>query len=314
MNVLVTGASGNVGSRTVPALLEKGHRVSCLVLPDRAGRRLRRRHRDVDVMFGDVRDRGDVRAAVAGRDVVIHLAYVIPPPCLEDPEAGRAVNVDGTRNVVRACEESSAPPRLLFTSSLDVFGHTTHLEPPRRVSDPVSPTDEYTRHKIECEEMIRGSSLTWCIIRLADVPPIALRAPHPIMFRIPLETRIEIIHPDDAGLALATAVSCDDAWGRTLLVGGGEGCRLTYREYLEGFLDVMGIGALPQEAFGSEPYCTDWLDTAESQALLGYQRSTFEDVLRQTGDLMGWRRPAARVLRPVLRWWILGMSPTGRRS
>ncbi|MBW2262776.1 MAG: NAD(P)-dependent oxidoreductase [Deltaproteobacteria bacterium] len=313
MNVLVTGASGNVGSHTVPALLEKGHRVSCLVLPDRAGRRLRRRFRDAEVVFGDVRERASVRAAVAGRDVVIHLAYVIPPLCLEEPAASREVNVDGMRNVVEACEEAPDPPRLLFTSSLDVFGHTTHLPPPRRVTDPISPTDEYTRHKIECEAMISGSSLTWCIVRLADVPPIALRAPHPIMFRIPLETRIEIIHPDDAGLALASAVSCDDVWGRVLLVGGGDGCCLTYREYLEGFLEVMGIGALPDEAFGSEPYCTDWLDTGESQALLRYQRSTFQDVLKQTGALMGWRRPLARILRPALRWWILRMSSTGRR-
>src|SRR5262249_30346742 len=163
------------------------------------------------------------------------------------------------------------------------------LPPPRRVGDRLQRTDAYSGHKIDCERLVEASGLPRCILRFADVPPIAVRAPHPMMFRLPLATRIEVIHPADAGLAVARAGGCPEAWGRTLNSGGGPGCQLVYREYLGAFLDAMGVGRLPDEAFSTEPYCTDWLDTEESQRLLGYQRRSFADVVHETAALLGFR-------------------------
>jgi nucleoside-diphosphate-sugar epimerase len=180
------------------------------------------------------------------------------------------------------------------------------------VGDRLQRTDAYSGHKIDCERLVEASGLTTCILRFADVPPIAVRAPHPIMFKIALDTRIEMIHPEDAGLAVARAVAAPEAWGRTLNIGGGPRCQLTYREYLGAFLDAMGVGALPDEAFSTEPYCTDWLDTAESQELLGYQRKAFGDAVSETAALLGWRRPLARLLRPAVRSAILRLSPRWR--
>jgi UDP-glucose 4-epimerase len=74
----------------------------------------------------------------------------------------------------------------------------------------------------------------------------------------------------------------------------------------------MGIGRLPDEAFSTEPYCTDWLDTEESERLLHYQRHGYDDVVRETAALLGWRRPLARALRPVVRAGILRLSPAWR--
>src|SRR5947208_3485452 len=82
-----------------------------------------------------------------------------------------------------------------------------------------------------CEGLVTGSGLDWLIFRFADVPMIALRQPIPMMFRIPLATRIEMIHPDDAALALANAVDNLPEWRRILLIGGGARCQLTYDEY-----------------------------------------------------------------------------------
>ena len=159
------------------------------------------------------------------------------------------------------------------------------------MGDRVQRTDAYSGHKIDCERLVAGSGLRWSILRFADVPPIAVRGPHPMMFRVPLEQRMEMIHPADAGLAVARAVACPEVWGRTLNVGGGPRCQVVYRDYLGAFLDAMGVGRLPDEAFSTEPYCTDWLDTEESQRLLGYQRRSFEDVVRETAALLGWRGP-----------------------
>jgi nucleoside-diphosphate-sugar epimerase len=316
--ILLTGAFGNIGRHTLPVLLERGHSVRALSLGGRADRRLAQRLTRrlaaprLEVIRGDVRDRALMASITRDADTIVHLAFLIPPEALTRPGEARAVNVDGTRALLDGARAAPTPPRLLFASTLDVYGHTQHLPPPRRVGDPVSATDAYAEHKIECERLVAASGLRACVLRFADVPPIAVRAPHPIMFRIPLETRIEALHPGDAALAIANALETDAVWGRTLNVGGGARCQLTYRAYLGAFLDAMGIGALPDEAFGHEPYCTDWLDTDESERLLRYQRRSFDDIVRETAALLGWRAPLARALRPIVRRAILAMSPFWR--
>jgi nucleoside-diphosphate-sugar epimerase len=311
MNVLVTGGFGNIGRSALLALRADGHRVRVLT-PPRPGLSALGRAHGVEVRPGDICRLDDVSTAVEDQDVVVHLAAVLPPDSDEQPERARAVNLDGTRHVVAALLDQPRPARLLFASSFDVFGRTTHLPPPRRLSDPVQATDAYSGHKIAGEEMVRASGLTHSIFRFADVPKIALRPAHPIMFEIPLETRIETLHTRDAGRAVANAVGSDAAWGRTLLVGGGPACQVTFGQYMDRMLTAMGIGALPAEAFGTTPYCTDWIDSAESEALLRYQSLSFDDIVRDIAALLGARRHLIPLLRPLLRRRMLALSPYWR--
>jgi nucleoside-diphosphate-sugar epimerase len=247
-------------------------------------------------------------------DVVIHLAAMIPPRADEEPEAARRTNVDGTAAVIAACRAAATPPRLLFTSTLDVHGHTLHRPPPRRVDDPLVATDPYTTHKIECERMVRESGLEWAIFRLADVPVLGVRAPHPIMYEIGLDNRIEAIHADDAGLAIANALETPQVWGRVLFIGGGPSCQLTYRDYLTRLLAAMGVDPLPDRAFSTAEYATDWLDTVEGEALLHYQRHTFDDIASALRQSLGWRRPAAVIVAPLVRMLLLRLSPYYRST
>jgi nucleoside-diphosphate-sugar epimerase len=311
MNVLVTGGFGNIGRSAVEALRADGHRVRVLS-PDHPRHRRAARELAVDVAWGDVRRPAAVTDAVQDQDVIVHLAAILPPDADERPELAREVNVEGTRTLLDAARALPRPPRLLFASTFDVFGRTTHLPPPRRLSDPVVATDAYTAHKLEGEAMVRASGLEFTIFRFADVPKMMLRPAHPIMFEIPLETRIETLHTRDAGLAIARALACPEAWGQTLLIGGGPRCQLHFRDYLEKMLSAMGVGALPEEAFGSTPYPTDWIDTDESQRLLRYQRHSFDDIVREIAALLGWRRPLVPLLRPLLRWQMLRLSPYWR--
>jgi nucleoside-diphosphate-sugar epimerase len=317
VKVLVTGALGNVGRNVVDALLADGHSVRAMrhgAAPDDRGL-TRRWGKRVEICDADVRVLASVAGPVRDVDVVVHLAFVIPPACLEHPEAARAVNVDGTRNVLEAMKLHAPKAKLLFASSLDVFGRTAHLAPPRRVSDPVQATDVYSEHKIECEKLVRDSGLAWTILRYADVPPIALRKPVPIMFEIPLAQRIECIHPRDAGLATARAAVSDEAWGKVWLIGGGRSCQVTYGEYLTRLFSALELGPpLPPSAFTREPYCTDWLDSEDSERAFHYQRSSFDTIVAEVAALLGWRRPLLRLVRPVVRWRMLSMSRHYRRA
>ncbi|MFC0547928.1 NAD-dependent epimerase/dehydratase family protein [Kutzneria chonburiensis] len=307
MQVLVTGAFGNIGSSAAAQLRAQGHEVRLLDVPTRAN--LRRAQGCSDVVWADIRDADAVQRAVRDQDVVVHLAGLIPPQVAENPELARAVNVGGTENVLEAVARHRS--RIIFASTLDVYGHTQHLAPPRRVDEPTAPTDEYSGHKIRCEELVRRSSQPWAIYRFGDVPPNETRRPHPIMFAIPLDNRIELVHRDDAGLAVANGVTAD-IWGRTWLIGGGAGCQVRYRDMLGRALDAFGLGALPESAFSTDPYCTDWLDTAESQRVLQFQRHSFEDIMSYVVE---YSRPplAARLVlplvRPLARRHILKLSP-----
>jgi UDP-glucose 4-epimerase len=315
LRVLLTGAFGNIGSHALPELLRQGHAVRCFARDTPRGRKAARAlPRGAEAAFGDVLDAAALRRAAAGVEAVIHLAAVIPPGSEEDPEHARDVNVEGTRHVLAACRGQPRPPRILFASTFDVHGHTLGKTPPRRITDPVVATDAYTAHKIECEAMVRESGLEWCVFRLSDVPILGIRDPHPIMFEIGLDNRIEALHADDAALAIANALRTPEVWGRTLFVGGGASCQLTYREYLTRLLAAMGIDPLPEEAFARKEYATDWIDTEESQRLLRYQRHSFDDIAEAIAASLGWKRHLVPLAKSAAQSAMLKLSPYhGRR-
>src|SRR5271155_4890696 len=102
MNVLVTGAFGNIGSHSVDALLKLHHRVRALSLGAPDSRLTKAWGNKVEVVRGDVTRPETLPSVVRGVDRVVHLAYLIPPVCLEKPDEARKVNVDGTRNMLEA--------------------------------------------------------------------------------------------------------------------------------------------------------------------------------------------------------------------
>jgi nucleoside-diphosphate-sugar epimerase len=286
-----------------------------LDLKTRSNQRAAQRFRsDVEIVWGDLCRWEDVQAAVRDQEVVVHLAFIIPRLSATGLESesnavrAHAINVGGTRNLLSAMKAVSTPPKLVFSSSMHVYGKTQDRTPPRTASDPVLPTDHYARHKIACEQMIRASDLRWSVLRLAAAFPLALRL-DPGMFDVPLDNRIEFVHTRDVGLALAKASRSEDVWGKTLLIGGGPSCQFYYRDLVQRVLDAIGVGMLPQQAFTSTPFDTDWLDTTESQRLLNYQQRDLDDYIQDMSALMGARRHLIRLFRPIVRRRLLRTSP-----
>lgn len=315
MSVLLTGAFGNVGMSTLEELLRQGHAVRCFDLKTKANERAARKFKgQIEVVWGDLRRPKDVARAVRDQEAVIHLGFIIPKLSAtgfeseDHPDWAREINVGGTRNLLEAMKVQPGPPKILFASSYHIYGRTQHLPPPRTVADAVQPIEHYARHKVACEQMVRSSGLEWAILRLAATLPIAMKM-DPGMFDVPLDNRMEYVHTRDVGLAFANAVSSRDVWGKILLIGGGPRCQHTYREIAQAVLETMGVGILPEEAFASTPFPTDWMDTAESQRLLQYQRHTLDDYVQDMVSSLGHRQPLVRALRPLIRYVLLKQSP-----
>ncbi len=309
MRILVTGGFGNVGTAFAKEVAGRGHDVAYFDLETRKHRALARAS-GVDVVWGDITDAASVRAAVAGCDAVVHLAAIIPPGSIHDPDGAERVNVLGTRNVIEAAQAQPDPPRIAFASSVAIYGPTQHLDRPRTLDDPIVPTDAYTHHKVECERMLRESGLDVAILRLGAVIPLdVFGVLDPLMFEVPLTDRLEFVHPWDVALAFVNAVESDEVWGRTFLIGGGPRCQIHERDIVNGPLVALGIGALPDDAFGTTPFCIDWLDTTESQRVLRYQRFDFDDCIGHMLERVGWRRPFVRLARPIARRKLLSASP-----
>ena len=263
-------------------------------------------------IWGDITGPESLGHALEGVDAVIHLAAIIPPYSERAPDLARKVNLDATRSLIAQMEASPSAKRLVFASSQGVFGDVQDREPPLTVDTPVSPTDEYGRQKVACEQAIRRSQLRWSILRLAAVTPIHLQAQDPsIMFEFSPDTRFEFLHPHDAGTAFARAVPCEESIGKTLNIAGGANCRMTYYDFTNALMRAIGIGPLPIEAFvRTKPprFFGDWVDTEESQRLLQYQKRGLNEQLHDMKKDFGMLVPFIRLVRPLAAWFVIRSS------
>jgi UDP-glucose 4-epimerase len=316
MKVLLTGALGNVGEYTLKGLLDEGHDVVAFDLHSAgAQRRAARIKGRVQIVWGDITDPSSVRSALDGVQAVIHLAGMVPPHVDRNVALSARVNVGGTKNLIDLMEASPTAKRLVFASSVGVFGDVQKREPPLRVETPVSPTDEYGRQKVACENEIRRSRLRWTILRLGAAVPTRVLGSHydpRAGFEISADARIEFIHPADAGLAFARAAGCAEAVGKILYVGGGQRCQMIALPFYNTLMDPIGIGPVPKEAFvvAEHPRFTgDWLDTDESQRLLQYQSRGLDELKQDLKNGLGAWVPLVRLLRPIATWFYVRSSP-----
>jgi D-erythronate 2-dehydrogenase len=146
MRIIITGGCGFLGRRLAIRLLEQGSAVGPvdeLVLFDNAAPALPLpEDRRVMLVTGDIADRDTVARLIAsGTDAVYHLAAVVSAEAETNTELGHRVNIDGTRAVLDACRALATCPRVVFTSSIAVYGG----ELPPEVGDdtPLRPQNSY---------------------------------------------------------------------------------------------------------------------------------------------------------------------------
>src|SRR5690554_957115 len=145
--VLITGATGFVGSRLLDRLLADGYSVT-------GAARWSAGNLDVPVfLMGELSGGQDWAAALAGQDVVVHCAarvHVMAETAADPLAAFREVNVNATLNLARQAAAAGVR-RFIFLSSIKVNGELTEPGRPFTSHDSPSPADPYAVSKAEAE-------------------------------------------------------------------------------------------------------------------------------------------------------------------
>ncbi|MHA1892396.1 MAG: NAD-dependent epimerase/dehydratase family protein [Promethearchaeota archaeon] len=315
---MLTGAFGNVGKSTLLELIRQGHDVTCLDIETRANKRLsshlqKQLGLPLNIAWGDITNQEFVNRVMKDIQCVIHVAALLPPKTEENATLTEKVNVGGTVNLIRAAEAQAVPPRFIFTSSVSVHGPLMPAPPPRKASDPLKPSDNYTLSKVKSEDFLRKSKLDWIIFRLGMVPPIEVKmGMDTTFFEIPLEQRVEFVDTRDVGLALANAVNAD-VHDHVFLIGGGKSCQMLERDFIGQMFKALGIGMLPDAAFknpdGDEGwYYVDLLDTRDSQKHFNYQHHSYADYLSDVKRGLGFRYYFFRLFSSLIRSFLTKQS------
>lgn len=230
MLTLVTGACGAIGARLVAELVAAGHEVRGLVLPDDPWLS-RLEGVACDVRAGDVTRPETIAGLCDGVDAVLHLAAVVLSP---DPARFRAVNTEGTRNLVREARRAGVGHFVLVSSASVLYPRST----------------PYSRSKRQAERIVReGVPGRWTIVRPTLVYDEA-GGEELLIFARHLERWPVVPLPGD-GVAnkrpvwatdlvrgLAAILGNPHALGRTYALSGGEA--VTVRELAEVVLAARG--------------------------------------------------------------------------
>ena len=334
--VVITGASGFIGSAVVRAAQARGAAVVAVVEPGADDRNLK----DIDAERAvlDIRDLAAVRAACEGARFVIHLAAVYRF-WARDPRIFYDVNVGGTLNVLDAAQAAGCE-RLVFTSTVGVLGlaKTQQGQP----ADETSRTDishlfgHYKRSKFVAEhEVLRAGAggLDVCLV-LPTFPlgPRDLR-PTPtgklvldfLSGKMPgfVDTAMNVTHVDDLALGHLTVLERGRP-GQSYILGGEN---LSMRQILQVLADYAGLPMprleIPRGLALAAGVASDLIEgrllrreprVPLEAARMSATRMIFSDERART-ELGYVSRPAREAIEESARWFAdHGYLPASRRA
>lgn len=158
--ILITGADGFIGSHLTEILVRKGYNVKAFVLYNsfNSWGWLDQSPKDIldnlEIFSGDIRDPHGVKTAMAGCDVVMHLAALIAIPySYHSPDTYVDTNIKGTLNLLQAAKEQEIE-KFIHTSTSEVYGTAQYV--PIDEKHPLQPQSPYSATKIAADAMTKS--------------------------------------------------------------------------------------------------------------------------------------------------------------
>lgn len=301
--VLLTGASGTIGRELLCRIAGRPDLEIYVMDQHTLENRLfyRRYRKQIKLIYGDLAKVNSVASLPGDLNVVIHLAAIVAPNADRRPDRVYDVNVTGTKILINQLEKNSPRAFFLYSSCISVYGDRL-AEPVIRISDPVNPStnDIYAQSKVMAESIVRSSQLDWSVFRITAI--LKRHKLSRLMFHIPLDTKIETCSPGNAAQAFVNSIDKRESLNHRLFnLGGGEQCRITYREFLNRVFQMAGLGApsFPPRAFATRNYhCGFYGDSSELDRILHFRS---DDLNACMEEIQSRFKPAKRVVYQLLK-------------
>ncbi len=234
MRVVVTGASGFLGSHVVEELVLAGHDVVALVRRSSKVEFLEElaKRGKLELAYGTVEDLESVRAAMKGAEAVIHSAGLVKA---RGEAEFFSINVDGTKNMLTAAREEKARgqfKRFVFVSSLAAVGPSDDGLPVARDREP-RPVTHYGRSKLEAERLVLAAKDELHVVVLRPPMIYGPRDNESFAFFQSVSRRflpylgdgkntLSVIYASDAASACVRALDADVPSGNRYFLSDGE--------------------------------------------------------------------------------------------
>ena len=263
--IMLTGSTGVMGSAGLKELMRRHDRfdLTLLVRDSRKNRRLMALYRSVDgvrIIWGDLRNYDDVRAAVDGADYILHIGGMVSPIADRYPAETMEVNIRAAENIVRAVKAQPDPDhvKVVYIGSVAQTGDRRSPVHWGRTGDPICPSiyDHYAVSKCTAERIVAESGLKyWVSLRQSGILyPGIMKKIDPIMFHVPNTGVLEWATVEDSGVLLANVCEewvPEEFWNRFYNIGSGEQYRLTNYEFEKAVMRCMSCPT-PRKAFKPE--------------------------------------------------------------
>jgi len=326
MRILITGAFGNIGKTVVEEACKRTHEVTVFEVENKKTRKDAKKYRAKveKVIFGDIRNCDDVKAAVQQCDAVIHLAAIIPPLSKKRRELTMDVNYGGTVNLIKAIKKSNRNVPFVFTSSASVMGPTQLQNRLVNRNDPLVVTGNYEESKIKCEEFLKENADNYLVFRLAGVlptfSPTAFAGSFGLLeelFDMHPDMRLEMVTAEDIATALVTGAEKlqegSTPKNQAYILGGGErnGWQLRGSEFLSRLFGALSLSVPDKKYFTTDinKYHLDWYDTTEAQQEFNYQNHSFEEYLKNVKKTFKIFKVPIILFRKIIMRKLVKMSP-----
>ncbi len=251
--VFITGATGKMGLETVKQFLQRQDRfrLRLLVLDsptDRSIIRPYQRNKNVEVIYGNLKDADLVARCVEGVDFVLHIGALVSPLADKYPAETMQVNLGSTLHIIEAIKRQKNPDAigLVYVGTVGQTGCRRDPIHWGRVGDPIkgSMFDYYSTSKIAAERAVFESGLKkWVSLRQSGMLPF-VREPSPIIFHQNLNNALEWTTAKESGRLMANVCEewiPDTFWRKAYNVGGGAQWRLTQWQLNEMVFGQLGL-------------------------------------------------------------------------
>ncbi|MEG1520538.1 MAG: NAD(P)-dependent oxidoreductase, partial [Clostridia bacterium] len=253
--VLLTGATGTMGSCGLEQMLAAGYEVTAFSLDTKRDRRVLNRYSkfsNMKVFFGDLTDYQNVYDAIKNVDIVLHVGAFVSPEADYHPQRAMDINYNSTMNIINAIKAQGRADtvKLVYIGTIAETGDRLPPIQWGRVGDPIKPSvfDYYAVSKVAAERAVIESGLKyWVSLRQTGImSKKMMEISDGIIFHNCLDNVLEFVSDRDSGTLLKNV--CGDLpnefWGHIYNIGGGESCRITSFELMSRVFALVGVDDL----------------------------------------------------------------------